>query len=327
MRICVCIIALTVLLAAPAVAQTYVYAPDSNPATGGGNSWPFNFSTTSGRFIQIILVQHLTTLAGPYKITDVAFSVNGTYPNSFTATQFQMRMSHSTLSNWADTNFANWQAPCPTNLIDAGSGFTYTVPGANAWADIGTKLDFGWDGKRNIALEIRYRGQNTSLGFACWSDSTMPRIWANSTSADNYVATTGSARANLGLKVRLTIDKNNVLLAPDDVTVGTTAGIVLVNMPAGTGYQVAASLGQTPLPLGVCRIGLTLDNVFATSVQTATSVFKGYAGLTSATGTATAQFAPPRIPALAGICVYHAAVTYDKTGVRGCTNTAGTMLK
>ena len=97
-------------------------------------------------------------------------------------------------------------------------------------------------------------------------------------------------------------------------------------MPSGVYYQVAASLGQTPLGLGKCQVGLDLDNVFVFSVLIGGGIFNNYAGITSKSGTATAVFFPPKIPALIGICVYHAAVAYDKSGVLGCTNTAGSMM-
>jgi hypothetical protein len=328
MKVFVCLFALAILLAAPAVAQNYVYVTDNNPTTGGGNSWPFNFGSTTGRFMQILNASYLSTLAGPWKVTEVAFSKYGdppSYPNSFVVSQFQMRMSHTTVATPPSGSFAGISGPCPTELIDTSSGFTYAVPSKDVWTDIGTVLDFGWDGKSNICLEIRYRGQVTSLGFPCHS-GTIPRIWANSTAADNYVATSGSVGTGSGLKVRLTVDPNNVLLAPDTASIGTTVGVVLVNAPAGSLYQVAASLGQTPLPLGKCTIGLTFDTVFLTSVLVGPPVFNGYGGQVSASGTATAKLSLPAIPALVGICAYHAAVLFDKSGILGCTNTAGTLI-
>jgi len=233
-------------------------------------------------------------------------------------------MSIESLAPQSLTTYATSDA-VRRELIDTSSGFTYAVPGKDVWTDIGTLLDFGWDGKRHVCLEMRYRGNVTSVGFPCRSGS-IARIWANSTTADNYVATSGSTGTSGGLKVRLTVDPNNVLLAPDTASIGTTVGVVLVNAPAGAFYQFAASLGQAPLSLGKYTIGLTFDTVFLTSVLVGPPVFNAYGGQVPASGAATAKLSVPAIPALVGICVHHAAVVFDKTGILGCTNTGGSML-
>ncbi len=324
MKKCLVLLSLVALFAGPALAQGYAYIPDNVPSSGGGNNWPLNFSSTTGRFIQLLNAQYLPT--APVKIVDVAFSRYSTsYPSSFSAKQFQMRMSHTTMTAFVST-FASNFAPCPTNLINTTSGFTYSPPNINQWSDFGTTCDFGYDGKRHICLEIRYRGQNTALGFPCRS-ATIPRVWANSTTADNYVATTGAARTNGGLKTRLTYVKDNILLAPDTASIGTSAAIQGIGLALGDFYQIAASLGQTPLPLGKCHICLAVDNVLIASINIGPPLFNGYAGVVPVGGGVNAKFAVPKIPALIGLCVYHAAVTYSKSGVTGCTNTAGTQLQ
>lgn len=326
-----CLLVLGALLSVSAVAQTYVYVPDSNPAYGSANAAPFDISDPSGRYMEILPIRYLSTLYGPYKITEVAFSKYGSTlfsPNTFFATQFQLRMSHTTLANYRDKNFANWSGPCPTALVDASNGFTYTVPGEDQWADIGTTVDFAWDGRRPICLEVRFRGNDHKRGFPCRSGQPIPRIWANYYQLDNYVAKTGTFDSSSGLKVRLRVDPNNILLAPESVAVGGAGiSLSLVNMPPSSPYQVAASLGQSPLPLGKCKVGLALDNVLITSIRVSGTVFRKYGGISSSTGTATASFHPPRITALIGLPVYHAAVAYDKTGILGCTNTTGSMMK
>lgn len=328
MKFLVCLCALALLLVVPAVTQNYVYVTDNNPTTGSGNSWPFNFSSTTGRFMEILNASYLSTLAGPYKITEVGFAKYGdppSYPNSFVASQFQMRMSHTSLATPPSGVFAAISGPCPTELIDTSSGFTFAVPGKDVWSDIGTTLDFAWDGTRHICLEIRYRGQVTSLGFPCHT-GTIPRVYANTSTADNYVAASGSVGTSSGLKVRLTVDTTNILLAPDTASIGTSVPVSLIKLPAGWYYQAGASLGQTPLPLGSFVIGLTLDAVAMMSVLAGPPIFNAYGGIVPASGSMNIKFAPPAIPALVGIGVYHAAVAYDNTGILGCTNTAGTML-
>ena len=54
-------------------------------------------------------------------------------------------------------------------------------------------------------------------------------------------------------------------------------------------------------------------------------VFNNYSG-TLVSGAATGSFAPPAIPALVGLDVYHAAIAYATPGVTDCTNTVKTNL-
>ena len=79
-------------------AQTYTYVPDSAPGAGSNNIWPFNMSSTTGRFIQILDAKYLT--GAPVKFTEVAFTrYSSSGPTTFDVKQFQMRMSHTTTSS------------------------------------------------------------------------------------------------------------------------------------------------------------------------------------------------------------------------------------
>lgn len=327
--LCLCLV-LFALLAAPAAAQVYVYVSDNNPASSGGNYWPFGFSSTTGRFMEILDAKFLSVVPGPYKITEVAFSRSGTV-SPFTATQFQMRMSHSTATCPLNATFMNNCQPCPTNLIDTSSGFTYALPTVNVWTDIGTLADFGWDGKRNICLEIRYRGRGANR-VAMWSDAStnnIPRSWANNTTRDNYNHPTAdyTSYCTGGLKVRLTVDPKNVCIAPDTVKVGSTTAVTAGNLNAGDFYQLAASLGQQQLIYNnTCRLFLSVDGVFLYSVMIGVPLFNGYSGTVPASGTVNGKWAVPNNAALIGICVYHAGITFNAKGITGCTNTPGTMV-
>lgn len=322
------------MLALPVVGQNYAHFPANTPASGGSNSFPMNFSSTTGRFIQFLDPTNSTDLptGTPLKITEVAFARSATNPTQFLCTgDFQMRMSAlSAMSTFTsnsipDPAFGSHLTGCPTELINSTSGFTYNAPTQNAWQDFGTTCDFGWDGRSIIVLEIRYRGQVTSLGFSCRSDGGMPRIWANSTSADNFVATSGSARRNLGLYTRLEYVKDHICLVPETTQLGASSPIALTGFSAGESYQIAASLGQTPFTIGNGMLCLTVDSVFQASVLIGGPIFGNYAGTIPASGNSGGTFAPPAIPALAGVCVYHAAVGLSGAGI-AVTNTAGTML-
>ena len=132
-----------------------------------------------------------------------------------------------------------------------------------------------------------------------------------------------------GLKVRLSYARTCVLLAPESVSVGTSAVLTFLNAPAGQSYQFAASLGQSPpINFVTCKVCLRFDSVLLASILVGPPVFNYYAGVVPATGTAVAKFFPPKIPALIGLCVYHAAIAYSpKVGVICCSNTTGTLLK
>jgi len=283
--------------------------------------------------MEILDSKLLSQTPGPYKVTEVAFS-RYAYGSAtgFQAKQFQMRMSHSTAGCPPHKTFMNNCQPCPTNLIDTSAGFNWPVPNTKQWTDIGTVADFGWDGKRSICLEIRYRGHSTSNRLAFYSEPgncVIPRSWANSSARDNYPWPTADyTYANNGLKCRLTIDKKNVLIAPDSVSIGTSGPVTYVNGPPGDLYQIAASLGQAQqLNLGKCSVFLTIDGVFLFSLYAGPPIFIGYAGNLNALGNASGKLVVPLLKPLVGICVYHAGIAYNvKAGVTGCTNTGGTMI-
>ncbi len=327
MKNCYWLLVAFVLVAGSVMAQK-AYVPDSNPAAGSNNIWPWDMSSTTGRFIQILDAKYLPN--APVKITEVAFTRHSRFSRntSFFAKQFQMRMSHTTSKCPLSLKFADHCAPCPTNLIDTSSGFTYSLPTGDTWVDIGTHCDFGYDGKRNICLEVRFRGQNTALGFVGWADgSGTPRLMSKLTTIDNYNAPVGSNTwCTNGLKVCLTYDKRCILLAPDTAKIGGSTPIQLINMPVGQFYQIAASFGQTPLTLGNCTICLNPDAIFWASIFGGPPIFNGYAGVVPSGGSTAGKFSVPNIPVLAGICVYHAAIAFGKGGIICCTNTAGSEL-
>ncbi len=319
--------AVTGLVGLPAVAQ-FGHFPSNTPTTGGGNSWPMNFGSTTGRFVQFLDATNSDLPTGtPLKITEVAFAPTGTTP-FVCSSDFQMRMSHlnttSTFTTVPDNVYANDLGPCPTNLINRTAGFNWGGT-ASAWNDFGTDCDFGWDGQSIILLEIRYRGQNTAQGVSCHSDTSIPRAWSNATTADNYVATTATLTSgSAGLKTRLGYVKDHICLVPETTQIGNSSAVSLVGFNPGESFKIAASLGQSPFSVGNCNICLTVDNIFLASLQPL-PFFGGYNGIADGSGNGAGKFAPPAITALVGTCVYHAAVGVSTAGIN-CTNTAGTML-
>lgn len=321
-----CVAAILLVLAVPSwvsvPAQTYVYVPDNLPASGGTNVYPFG-TNTEWRYQMRVDAAWLPT--SPFRILEVAIAAGKT--GTFTASQCQIRMAHTTIANFQnDKVFATNLGPCPTQVFNGPLSFPAT---ASQWCNLGLSGSFGHDGTRNLLIEIRFQAGsgNVSVRSATASVLSVRRLWASGTGA--YTATSGnvdSITATGAAKLRLTIDPTTVLLAPDTVRLGTKAVIRLVQARAGEYYQMAASLGQMPLGLGAYTVNLAPDNVFIYSVVYGAPIFHSYAGVVNAQGSAFGTFIPPNIPVLVGVCVYHAAVTYDKAGLTGASNTAGLQL-
>jgi len=318
----------TMLLLAPLTpvslsAQQYVYVPDSNTSTGSTNVYPFG-TGSEWRYQILVLASGLPSK--PFKILDVAIVARRT--STFTASQCQIRMCHSTLNDFqSNRNYNANLVPCPTEVFNGPIRFSGTT---NQFADLGIQHSHGHDGTRNLLIEVRFQSGsgNMSLGMTT-NVPAVRRMWTSGSGA--YSATTGSVDSlavSGAPKLRLSIDQTTgVLLCPDTANIGTTATIQLRQAPPGDFYQMAAALSRTPLPLGKCTINLTLDNVFIFSVQFGAPIFNGYAGSISPQGNAFGSFAIPKLPALVGLCVYHAAVAYNNNGISGCTNTCGLQIR
>jgi len=304
-------------------AQAYIYNPANTPGSGGTNSWPFR-SYTAWRFQFIIDASVMTN--APIKILDIAFSPQ--YNSIFTSSNFQMRMGHTTHKNFSGsgtTKFDDMLGPCPTIVYNGP--FTWSGTAAT-WCDLGLQAAFGYDGVRNICVELRYNGG--SANQRVYTDASIARAYTHTSySADPfnepnwYVPISGEM---MGPIHRLTVDRTCILLAPDTVPIGSTAAIQFVQGPAGAFYLIAASFGQTALPLGPCTIYLTPDTLFLASILVGPPIFNYYTGVLPASGTSAGKLLVPKANALIGLCIYHAGVAYDKGGIKCCTNTDGTQI-
>lgn len=300
------------------------YIPDNMPSVGGNSNEPLNMSSTSGRYQQIIPAQYLPMT--PVKITKIAFAQASVSPTTFqVSSDFQIRMSHTTLTCPTST-FANNMAPVPTVLVSARNGYTYNAPQLSGWADFTTTQDFGYDGMSNLCIEVRFRGQNTSLGFWTRSTGGIGKVYANSTSADNYNATTGTASCTNGLKVRLDYTRNNCLVADETASVGGALQVALFGLNPGETHVVAASFGKFPLQAGPFKVYLAPDGLFNASLTVGPPLFNNYVNFVPGAGNTGAILQVPNVPALAGTIVYHAAVTFANNRVTGATNTGGTLI-
>lgn len=313
-------------------AQGFLYNPSNTPTTGGSNSWPFNVYT-DWRFQFNINAAVLP--AAPFKIIDIAFAP-GSSTTVWSAQQFQVRMGHTTSTLFSTApgapSFDAQLGPCPTVCYNGPLNWGPLTAGM--WNNLGLQCDFGYDGQRSINCELRYQNRTTT-GITVYTDPSIARAYThNNYSANPYsepnwfVPIPGEF---LGPKHCLTIDRTNVLIAPDTCSIaGGPVGIGIVQATSpGDSIQVAASLGQSTLlipgPNG--RLCLDPDGVFFASVLGfAPAIFGGYLGTVGAAGSYTARFDPPNITALVGICVYHGAAIFNGGGIQGLTNTDGTRL-
>lgn len=301
----------TALLAGVTSAQIYI--PSNTPTTGGCNFYPMG--QTEARYQTIIDASLLPN--APFKITDLAFAPCNTAGVSIR--QFQVRMCHTTLSDFSSaTGFDKNLSPCPTELYNGALRWSGTT---DTWSPLRLHCDFGYDGRRNILVEVRLSGATN--GTSCRRDSATPRLWA--VGPGTYAATSGTGDL-AALKMELIYDKTCVMLAPDTVSLGNSLPITVENAPAGVNFQVAASLGQRPFKAGNYLVCLTVDSVFFSSLVVGAPVFNGYAGTTNRTGQYGAKFVPPALRSLVGLCVYHAGVAYDRTGILCATNTVGSQI-
>lgn len=315
------LVALVLLIGVSAGAQGYVYNPDNNPAGGGGpNSWPFNLYS-AWRYSFIVDASVLPS--APVKITEIAFAPTRTA--TFVASPFQIRMGHTTHKAFSTSGMKNFDdilGPCPTVCYNGAMKWAAT---ANTWSDIGLMAAFGYDGKRNVCVEIRYNASG-SQGVTSWTGS-IPRAYTHTSySADPYNEPAWRNTDSAAIKHRITYVKDNIVITDDTQSIGSTAAVNYINGTAGHTMQLAASMGQSPLNLGACKIFLDTDGVFFYSVMTGTPIFNGYAQVLPATGTTYGKLTLPKLPVLIGLCVFHSGITHLRGTITGCANTDGTLI-
>lgn len=304
----------------------YVYNPSNTPTTGGANSWPFNLYT-GWRFQFIIDQKVLGT--NPLTITNIAFAPNST--RTFAVKDFQMRMGHTTYKDFGTagtTKFATILGKGAVEVYRRGA-ITWACT-TGKWSDIGLTAPFKYSGKSNVCVEIRYNA-SASGGVTVYTDASIARAYTHSRyTADPFNATDWYSPIPgeyMGPKHRLTLQGGFSLAAPATVSIGNTALLSLSGGHSASFYQIAASVsGKTPVPLGAYTIFLTPDAVFWASVLIGPPVFNSYAGILSRSGTGGGKFATPNTPLLVGITIYHAAISYDRSGINGATNTGETKI-
>lgn len=306
-------------------AQTFKYHPDSNPNTGNGNTFPFGNGFGADWRYQLFIPQASLGNA-PLRITDIAFAPSTS--DTFSAMQCQVRMAHTTLTGLSSMFAANLGG-CPTQVFDGPMLYAVT---AGAWHELGLQCDFGYDGVRNLVVEIRYRGRTAPNTSQFVFRTGTARLHANNitmpSTLDPYNAVAGQLDSTRGLKARFTCDPTCVALAQSDrVRVGSAITTQLVNGPAGGLFQFACALAEgPPIILGSnARLCLATDGLFNLSLQGA-PFFRNFSGQLPASGGTAATTLVPSIPQLAGVCIYHAAAVVVGGQLACCTNNAAVEL-
>ncbi|MBN2490547.1 MAG: hypothetical protein JXQ29_06840 [Planctomycetes bacterium] len=292
-----------------AAAADEIYVPADTPGSGSRNSWPFNLYP-EWRYQLVIDAKFLGNQA--FTVNEIAFAPSGT--GVFTATQFEVRMGHSTVATSAtfDTNIPN-----PTTVLSALSGYTWNTTD-KTWSPIGLTSGFSYNGVDRLTIDIRILGGARTFSGTCYYDSgNHDRTWNNATGA--WTATTGTVGVGSGLKVRLTVSSGAQLVVTGTGQIGTTVDLDLIAPPdGGKAYQLGTSLGTGPILIGTRQLDLSLDGLLMISVYGALpSVFKDYAGTLSLAGRATAKLVIPNETALKGITLYNAYVTLDGAAPQG----------
>ena len=96
---------------------------------------------------------------------------------------------------------------------------------------------------------------------------------------------------------------------------------------AGLPYQLGSSFGNGPIPIDTRSLGLTPDDLLVLSTSgLAPGIFKDYAGLLDAQGSAKARLNIPNIPVLKGIRIYSAFVTLKATAPSSVSSISNTFL-
>jgi hypothetical protein len=294
------------LLVGAAATADEVYVPGNNPSSGGSNAIPFwaEWSAIQGQIRYQALYDPTQLGNKPFRISDMAFASN--YDGSFSATQLQIRFSHSTVGTLNASMDLN--LPAPVVMFDGAFQVPTTV---NQWSSMGLKGTFDYNGVDYLVVDVRYMGGKSVLTGAGsqgrFRSAPIHRSWAY----QNYYATTESGQDRLaGIYTRFTVNTTTIL-GSGNARPGNTITFTL-NAPgdAGLPYQVGTSLGMGPIPIDTRLLGLSLDSVLQTSVTgVLPTIFQDYAGVLDAQGQGTAKLNLPNLSALVGVRLYSAFLT------------------
>ncbi len=298
-------ITLIICLSSIVVGQSQSYIPDASATSGNLNTIPF--ANGNKRFQYLIMMTDIAPLTTMI-VTDLAFAPGAS--GTFTASQFQIRLQRTSLTMPSINMDINLHAP--TIAYDGPISWTAVK---DTWCPIKLQYPFYSDGWLNIIVEIRYQGGNGGLPVR--DGWTFTQVYGTS-----YTQRIATNMIPGGPKTKVMWDTRPILLrAADHGHLAKNSPMGIINGTPGDNYQIASSWSQTPpIMLGPYKLYLAMDNLFMLTVLYVGQPFFSYQGVLDVNGAANAYVAVPNIPALIGMRIHHAAVTYDNGGVSAVTN-------
>jgi len=281
------------------------HAPNYNM----GQIYPFDSRWGDWRYQWIIPAKYLS--GKNCLITQI--SVGSYEQNTFTARTFEMSMSHNLQTGTPSMHFAA-NMPRPRVVIPARS--VSFLREWFQWSAIRLTHPFAYNGTDGLTIELRYKGgailgtngvgtcaRVGSIGYQC------SRVYRYGTGA--YTSTLAQAVDAFGtLVIKLTY-LDVTIAGSGSTSVGGTLRLgLLAPDDGGLPYQVATSLGVGPIHIGSRSLDLDVDGIMIASVGGyLPTIFRGYAGRMSSTGTAQAEIAIPNDAGLIGLRLHSAFVT------------------
>ncbi len=316
-----------VILAATVAVTQPLEIPGPPPSTNGNLiPWSPQWTAASGEYRYQLVVPSSLLGSRSMVIDEVAFRTSTPALSTFTSPMFEIRMSHTTQVPPSPTFALN--LPNPRVAYPAGP-ITY-VRTAGQWSPIRLPIPFVYDGSSSLTVEIRYaNGTSTDPTGSRDVDTNQAsfnyyRVMAWGRGAYNAAAAMHAAAIDFrGIYMRLDGVRSLGLLGSGTGKIGSTIALALrASNDVGFGYQVVSSLGTGPTPIGGRSIALTVDPLFVASVQGVfPTVFVNYVGTITAPGRASAGIVLPPFPALVGIQLHSAFVTFGAGGIRSVSNT------
>lgn len=318
------LVAVILVLAASGAAQSKLYVPDNNPASGSINYFPFSTTGQWGpnwRYQYLIPSSYL--LPKVFNITEVSFAPSTT--TTFTAQKFQMRLANTTYATLT-------KATCFDPVLGSGPTTVYNGPityslTKDTWSPVGLQNPFLYDGKSNLVIEIRYVTPSTTLSGPT-HQGPFQRSWTNSwnNNPDPFNSKCPEFAGGGGPKVCFTYNEILITLSGSATPGGTVDLDLLSASDPGRFYQVASSLGTGPIPIGSRMLHLSPDDLMVITVNGyLPSIFANYAGKLDSGGKARAQIKIPNATVLKGIRIHSAFVTFDPSAPFGVSQISGTV--
>jgi len=258
-------------------------------------------------------------------IKDIDIRPTSTF--SFTADDFEIRISHTTQT--AHSSNLNTNLPAPVVVHPAAKA---SFSGTNAtWSSLGLKSTFAYDGTSHLTIEARMRNLLATPSSTVFSDSVsitgFTRTYALGSGTYN-TATTTTSRTHVGgaLKIRL----HFALAALTGSGTTRPGGVVTLALAApsdvGLPYQLGSSLGTGPIPIDTRQLNLSPDDLLRVSVNDLWPwIFAAYRGVMDNQGQAKAAINIPNLAALIGVRIHTAFVTVSPSAPSGLQSISNTF--